>query len=528
MSNTLKSPMCDVSNTHYNIAGYYRLSKDDGKDIESNSIKNQREIVKAYIAKREDFKGAKIIDYADDGISGSHSEREAYKQLLADIENGCINCIVVKDLSRIGRNLIDVDDLLMNYLVTLKIRFVAINNGYDSFSNPLSNLELALINLANQHYNRDLVEKSMSIKHSKARRGEYLAIAPFGYKKSKIERNKLVPDDEAARYVQLIFSLAVEGHRPVEIAQILNAQGIPSPSVYKTRKGWSKTSARRIDHDYCFWRNDAVYRLLKNEVYIGNAISNKYKVTNPGTGCTVPRPKSEWIIVPNAHKPLVSESDFNKVQLLLPRQKNNRNTDHIFGNKVKCPVCGYAMKRYTKQNPRFKCGTAKLTNHYGCKEYSILQSDIEDVVLAYIRVQADVLLDREETKLYQHQKNTFIIKELEKKIAAENKTIELLESSITKIFIDFSSNKITKEIFQQKKDTINETTARKRSEVKKWSEQIKKLSNERIVTEKAIDELKPLLTLETLDKNVVDLLIDKIFVHNEKDIEIVWKGIFLD
>ena len=145
--------------------------------------------------------------------------------------------LLVGDLSRIGRNLIDVDDLLMNYLVSLNVRFVAVNNGYDSFSSPLSNLELAIINLANQHYNKDLAVKSVTAKNVKSKRGEYLAHAPFGYKKSDTERNKLVPDDEAAEYVRLIFSLACEGRRSVEIAQILNAQGIPSPSVYKVRNG---------------------------------------------------------------------------------------------------------------------------------------------------------------------------------------------------------------------------------------------------------------------------------------------------
>ena len=144
-----------------------------------------------------------------------------------------MDCIIVKDLSRIGRNLLDVDDLLMNYLVMMNVRFIAINDGYDSLKSPLSNLELAIINLANQHYSRDLAEKSKTAKLIKQKKGEYLAHAPFGYKKSETIKNKLVPDDEAAGYVKLIFSLAVEGKRTVEIAQILNEQGIPSPSVYK-------------------------------------------------------------------------------------------------------------------------------------------------------------------------------------------------------------------------------------------------------------------------------------------------------
>jgi len=155
-----------------------------------------------------------------------------------------------------------------------------------------------------------------------------------------------------------------------------------------------------------------------------------------------------------------------------------------------------------------------------------MQSDIEKVVLASIQLYADVLLDREEMKLKQLQKSKTSVKELEKKVAAETKAVELLESSITKIFMDFSNGKITKEVFQHKKGIINDTVARKRSEIEKWTEQLQAVSDERASSENIISEITPLLTIERLDKDVVNLLIDKILVHNEKDIEIVWNGKF--
>jgi len=514
------------STGRYHIGDYLRISLDDGADIESNSIKNQREIIKAYIAGKKEFDGAALTDYIDDGISGSHSERDAYKRLLSDIERGEIDCIIVKDLSRIGRNLIDVDDLLMNYLVTLNVRFIAISEGYDSFSSPLSNLELAVINLANQHYNKDLAQKSISAKNIKSKRGEYLAHAPFGYKKSEIEKNKLVPDEEAAGYVRLIFSLAVEGRRTVEIAQILNAQGIPSPSVYKTRNGWNNMWTNAIDPDYCFWTNGVVYKMLKNEVYIGTVTANRFKVTEPGKSHTAPRSKDEWIVVPNSHEPLVSEDDFKKAQLVLPKKRYFDKPEHIFGNKVKCPYCGHAMVHYTKQNPRFKCGTAKFTDHYGCKTYTILQSDIEKATLASIRIYADVLLDQEEMKLERIKQSKLTVKGLESKIASEIKAIELLEASVTKIFTSLASGKITKEAFLNKKAIINDTIARKRSDIEKWSEQLRTLTVGRTDAENAIAELEPLRSLESLDREIVYLLIDKILIHDENEIEIVWNGEF--
>ena len=509
-----------------NMGAYLRISLDDGTNNESLSIKNQRELIKSYIAEREEFRSAVLIDYIDDGISGSRSDRDAYKRLIADIECGKIDCVIVKDLSRIGRNMIDVDDLLMNHLVTLNVRFIAINNGYDSFSSPLSNLELAIINLANQHYNKDLAVKSITAKNVKSKRGEYLALAPFGYKKSATEKNKLVPDEEAAGYVRMIFSLACEGRRTIEIAQLLNAQGIPSPSVYKINNGWKNMWTQRIDPDYCFWTNGVIYKLLKNEVYIGTVVANKLKVTESGTKHTAPRPKEEWIVVPNAHEPLVSVDDFNQAQKVLAKQRYSYKPGIIFGKKVRCPSCGYAMTRYTENNPRFKCGNAKLTDHYGCKTHTILQSHIESVVLSAIRAYATALLDDEEMKLAQIQKSKLSVKGLETKIASEMKSIELLEASVTKIFTSLASGKITKDAFLHKKDVINDTVARKRSDIEKWGAQLHELTVGRADAESTIAELRQLQAIETLNREIVELLIDRILVHSEKYIEIIWNGLF--
>jgi len=246
MSNT--SAVQDTHTKPLSIGLYMRISQDDGRD-ESCSITNQRAIIQSRIDSQSEFSGVQKIEYIDDGVSGSRSDRDAYQRMLKDIRRGAVDCIIVKDLSRIGRNLIDVDDLLMNYFVMWGVRFISINDGYDSYTNPLSNLELAVINLANQHYNRYLAIKSMSAKLTKMKHGEYLSLPPFGYKKSETEKNKLVVDEEAAEYVRLIFSLAVNGVRTVEIAKTLNAQDIPSPSVYKVNHGYKNIWKHAIDPD---------------------------------------------------------------------------------------------------------------------------------------------------------------------------------------------------------------------------------------------------------------------------------------
>jgi DNA invertase Pin-like site-specific DNA recombinase len=170
----------------YNIAVYLRISQDDKTDFETVSITNQRDMIKDFVDKHNEFSGLKtnLTDYVDDGFSGNSENRQAYQKMLKDANDGLIDCIICKDLSRIGRNMLDVDDLLMNRLTRLGVRFIAINNGYDSFLNPLPNLELGLISLANQYYSRDLALKSAAAKNIKSKKGEYLGFAPFGYKKS--------------------------------------------------------------------------------------------------------------------------------------------------------------------------------------------------------------------------------------------------------------------------------------------------------------------------------------------------------
>ena len=513
--------------TRYTIACYLRISHDDDDRDESNSITNQREMIHAYIAAQGEFTDVCVTDYIDDGKSGENTNRNGYTLLMSDVERGIVDCIIVKDLSRIGRNLLDVDDLLMNHLVTLGIRFIAINNGYDSFKHPLSNLELAIISLANQHYNRDLAQKSMTAKLTKQRRGEYLTLPPFGYKKSMAAKNKLVVDDEAAGYVRLIFSLACESRHTIEIAQILNAQGVPSPSVYKQRNGYKNIwSANAIDPDYCFWTISTLRRLLMNEVYIGKAVSNRHKVAEPGTGRTVPRPKDEWIVVPDMHEPLVSEPDFKKAQLILQRTRCGDAPGHIFANKIRCPSCGHAMPYCSPSNPRFKCATAKLTNHYGCRTHSILQSEITRIVLSSVKSLAATLVERDEIELAILQQSEREKEELGDRIKLESNAVRLLEESITRNFTLLVAEKITTEAFVSKKAVISNAIAQKNTELATLRERLDAIARGEEAAEERLALLRPLLTIEAVDKELVDLLIEKIYVHGEQEIEIVWAGKF--
>lgn len=513
----------DTYGADYIIAAYSRISdQDDAKD-ESNSIKNQRAMIRNYADLYAEFSNAKIVDYVDDGISGSHTDRKAYQRLMDDVKRGAVHCIIVKDLSRIGRNLIDVDDLLMNYLVAHDIRFIAINNSYDSLKSPLSNLELAIINLANQHYNRDLAQKSITSKMVKMKRGEYLSCwAIFGYKKSASEKNKLIIDEESAEYVRHIFSLAADGNNPSKIAIILNAQGIPTPSEYKKKHGvvggW-----KTADPNYSFWCNALVGRILNDIRYTGASVHNMVQVKHPGTNRCVQRPKEEWIIVPDAHEAIISKSEFDKAHEAIRKEKlSDVPIDHIFHGKVKCPVCHHTLKRSNPRRPYFKCNTGYFTDHYDCPDCSISQATIEEIVLESVKVHVALLIDREDMKLAVIQQGGVSKAGIENKIRAEQKAVRLLEESVTKNITALVSGKISQDAFLSKKEIINTTIAQKNTEIERLCEQLRAVSNGKSVIEQRLTELKPLLTIDRLDREVVDLLIDKVLIYGEKDIEIVW------
>jgi DNA invertase Pin-like site-specific DNA recombinase len=512
----------------YAIAMYLRISKDDDARDESNSIGNQRDMIRDYVKSRSEFENADIAEYVDDGKSGESTARNGYRLLMAAVERGVADCIIVKDLSRIGRAMLDVDDLLMNYLVSVNVRLISINDGYDSLLHPLSNLELAIISLANQHYNRDLVQKSKSALLIKRKRGEYLALAPYGYKKSEREKNKLVPDEDSAKVVRLIFSLACEGKRATETAKILNAQGIPSPLIHKAGKDRKNTRTRTIDPDCCFWTNSSVRNVLINEVYLGKAIAGKHKTVGFGLKKNVSCPKDEWIVVPNTHEPLVSEEDFKKAGLVLSKKRHDGAPEHIFVSKVKCPSCGHTMIRRLQNNPHFKCGTVQFTDRRACRNHRVLQSELEKIVLASAKAFAALLVEREELRLEALRREEAGKSKIENKIRTEENAVRLLEDSIAKNFTLLVSEKLTREAFVGKKEVVAAAIAQKNAEIGALRGRLRAIAEGKAEAERKLSELRPLPALERLDRGIVDLLIEKILVHGEKDIEIVWAAGFGD
>ena len=302
----------------YRTAIYCRLSREDGDKVESNSIASQRAICEDYIARHDDLE---IVcePFVDDGYSGVSFNRPNFKKLEDAIRKGAIDCIVVKDLSRFSRNYIDGGRYLEKIFPQLGIRFIAVNDAYDSLTgDPQSDsFVIPFKNLINDSYCKDISMKIRSSLEVKQKNGEFVgAFAPYGYKKSPDNKNQLIVDEAVSEYVQMIFAMYKDGFSIGRIAARLNQMGVLSPMEYKHSAGVKFDTVFKTG-DTAKWTYKAVQRILTNEVYIGVLAQGKRGTPNYKVRVVQPKDEIEWVKVEGAHEALVSYEDFMAVKTMM-------------------------------------------------------------------------------------------------------------------------------------------------------------------------------------------------------------------
>ena len=386
-------------------AMYLRISSEDadlrnGEKNESESISNQRSLLREYVSGHAELAGSEILEFCDDGWSGTNFERPAVKELLEQVKRGQINCIVVKDLSRFGRDYLTVGDYISRVFPFMGVRFISVNDGFDS-SNPLDidSLETSFRTLIYDLYSRDLSRRVKSAKKARAERGAFLSpFAPYGYVKDPEDKNHLLVDTEAADVVRRIFQMAADGTKTWQIAAALNGDGVSSPKNYKVEAGCTRTPWRSIREEN-FWTANLVAKLLRDERYIGKTVYGKRSRDIVGSTHTVKISRNDWVIVPDRHEAIVSEELFEKAQICM-REYREREGMTGGGNplkrKVVCGVCGHAMQRDNKKNGSYRCVTKRLNTGFDCSEERVPEADILEAVVDAIQVYAQyaVSIDR--------------------------------------------------------------------------------------------------------------------------------------
>lgn len=397
----------------FRTAAYVRLSMEDSGKIDGYSLQNQKDLLMSFINDHNDLHLYKM--YVDNGYTGTQFERPAFDEMMQDMKSGLINCIVVKDLSRLGRNYLEAGNYLEQIFPFFKVRFISITDGYDSISPDFTDeaLIIPLKNIINEGYAKDISVKVSSAIATRKRQGKFMGKVPlYGYLKDPDDKNHLVIDPEASRIVQRVFQMKLEGVSLGLIAKQMNEEGVPCPSKYFVLKGLSKETK----YLNSFWDRNTAKRMLTNRMYLGCIVYGK-SVRSFAKGIkehTIP--EENWKIVEGTHDPLVTEEAFERVQELLEessREAKNHasyaegDVPNLFRGLIRCADCGGAMRMGKFRKPKksgaeeyhyygvYECSRHKLIYDYSCPQKSIRKDILDNAVEEAIRYHIRMFLDLE-------------------------------------------------------------------------------------------------------------------------------------
>ena len=384
----------------YNACIYARLSRDDGDKLESDSIINQKALIRDFLSKHPEIHA--VSEKTDDGYSGVNFDRPAFQEMMDEIRSGKINCVVVKDLSRFGRNYIEAGNYIERVFPFLGVRFIAINDNYDSLDrNQSDSLIIPFKNLINDAYCKDISVKIRSQLEIKRKKGQFLgAFAVYGYLKDEEDYNKLVVDTYASEIVRAIFKWKVQGMSQGRIADKLNMQGVLCPMEYKISLGMKVQTNFRV-HKKALWSQTAVTRILKNEIYTGVLVQGKAGTPNYKIKKILQKDESEWIRVEGAVPVIIDRDIYDSVQMILKKDIRISPEEEVvypLSGYLKCGDCGQNMVRKSynaggKTYSYFICSTRKAGK--GCSTHSIQEDKLMDVVLQSVSKQVDYVCEME-------------------------------------------------------------------------------------------------------------------------------------
>ncbi len=509
----------------WKVGIYLRLSIDDGEKKESNSIANQRAMIQNYLTTEEEID---ITDfYIDDGYSGTNFDRPGFKRLLNDIITGKINTVIVKDLSRFGRNYIETGYYFENMFPTYNIRFIAINDNIDSERNPnsLSDMVVPMKNLMNEQYAKDVSMKVRSVLDIKKKNGQFIGTsAPYGYIKSNKNKYNFVIDNYASSVVKKIFTMALDGKSRVEIAEELNKNLILTPVEYK--KETQNINYKKFDSSNT-WKRETVDRILCNTSYIGELVQGKRKQISHKIKKTIHTKENEWIIIPNHHEAIISNEDFELVQNKIYNTETKILKDcslDIFAGILECGEC---KNNFVKKN------NAKSWNYYCssyyrkkmCSKHRISIEDLESKVLKIINKQIELFLNTDNIleKVNDNITNydCYILKK--DKVKIEDKIIKY-QKLIKDIDDDFENNILSKTDYDEYVKEYRKRLDKLNKQLLKINDNIKQDNNYRIEKFKShMEEIKSFRNLERLNRKCTEELIKKIIIYENGNIIIKFR-----
>ena len=515
----------------WNTCGYVRLSREDGDKEESNSVTGQKDLIRDYMTRHPELRECAMK--VDDGFTGSNFDRPAFQEMMAEVKAGKINCIVVKDLSRFGRDHLEAGEYLERIFPFLGVRFIAINDNYDSMNSNSESDELIVPfkNLINEAYCRDTSIKIRSQLEIKRRRGDFIgSFAVFGYRKDPADRHRLLVDDYAAEVVRDIFAWKLDGLSAGDIAARLSASGIPTPMDYKQSQGMNYSTSFRIK-EKSEWSAGMILRILKNPVYTG--VLEQGRVTTPSYRVKrlVNKPRKEWAIVENCHEAIINYYDFESVQKALAldaRTTESGKAVDLFSGMVNCGECGGAMIKKTvpsgkKKYTYFVCATHK--NEKTCFSHGIRDTALTEIVLEFLKKHIRDVIDLADllalTDTAQLQKAK--VQKLRERLDTKEAEIDRYQRLLRSLYESLADGLIDQSEYQNLKKNYTNRRTHAEEQANAIREEMEQEINRSDQGLGWIEEFRRYQNIEALDRSIVVRLIERILIFRDHRVDIVYR-----
>ena len=523
------------------IGKYIRLSLAD-QDLmkkenksESESISHQKALIQNFINGNAELNGSEQYEFFDDGYSGTNFQRPSFERLLEKIKKGEINCVIVKDFSRFGRDYIELGDYLERIFPFMGVRFISINDHYDSadYKGTTGGLDVVMKNIVYDYYSKDLSVKVKTAKYQKMKQGKYLGgHVPYGLMKDPKDKHKLIIDPEAAAVVREIFDMAIAGMRLIDMARTLNERGIETPGQYYRRKH-PGTKKFADASDMVCWNHNNIRNILQQEMYYGAIVGHKRQGLGVGCKHTATVPKEEQFIVEGKHEGIVTKEEFLRAQEIFCKQRKTKKVipkTYPLYRKVKCGTCGREMsyRTYSRNGVTYRyftCPHAKeQTGEDGCCKRYVTEDNLNEIVWSVIRQ----LLDMTDAFMKKLDKQSSISRQdnliLAEKLSRLQQEKEKCESDRFANVNQFMAGMLDKEVYQRRRADYGRIAEKLEVDIAELEQKLKAAETDKDDSlSQAFGVMKKYSGADKLTQAMVQELIDKVIVTDPEHVEIVWK-----
>ena len=511
---------------------YTRLSVDDGiTDRESNSITSQKQMLMQYAQ----YHGIEVVEtYVDDGWSGTNFQRPSFQNMIKDIENGRINCVITKDLSRLGRNYLDCGLYLEVFFPEHNVRYIAVNDGMDTLNKSAMDIT-PFRNILNEMYSADVSVKIKSAYRARFQQGKFMGTyAPYGYIKDPADHNHLLIDDKVAHVVREIFELALEGNGISKIRKHINKQHILRPAAYAAEQGaagYERYFEGNEENRY-IWSENSVRGILRSPIYAGNLAGYKRIAANMKSRKRPSKLPEEWEVIPDTHEGIVTQEEFDTVQQLITSRRlpeNKGGFENIFAGVIKCADCGYALRAMSanrRKRPDIIDCVQYTCNNYGrygnvmCTAHAIEARDLFNAVLADINRFADMAVNDERAVRAIEKRLTETDQSKAKAMEKERKKLNKRLAELDRLFSSLYEDKVMERITERNFEMMSGKYQKEQLEIEARLKEVTETLNESYEKSQGIRDFLSLIRnyqgLKELDATVINALIDKILVSERE------------